>query len=82
MSVAVEGHVRVGFRRTQTTIKVQVPLEERTGASTVDVRVQSEERYTGESSRSRERTCTSPGPHSGTSSAPLSKPRDRLVIDC
>jgi hypothetical protein len=66
MSAAVEGHVRVGFRRAQTTTKVQVPLEERTGASKLDVRVQTEERYTGESSRSRERTCTSPGLHSGT----------------
>jgi hypothetical protein len=42
MSVAVERHVGVGFCRAQTTIKVQVPLEERTGASTVDVQVQSE----------------------------------------
>jgi hypothetical protein len=42
MSIAVERHVRVGFRCVQTTIKVQVPLEERTGASTVDVQVQSE----------------------------------------
>ena len=42
MSVAVERHDRVGFRSAQTTIKVQVPLEERTGASTVDVQVQSE----------------------------------------
>ena len=42
MSVAVEWHVRVGFCRAQTTIKVQVPLEERAGASKVDVQVQSE----------------------------------------
>jgi hypothetical protein len=42
MSVAVERRVGVGFRRAQTTIKVQVPLEERTGASTVDVLVRSE----------------------------------------
>ena len=42
MSVAVEGHVRVGFRRAQTTIKVQVPLEEWSVASKVDVQVQSE----------------------------------------
>ena len=42
MPIAVEGNVRVGFRRAQTTIKVQVPLEERTGATTVDVQVQSE----------------------------------------
>jgi hypothetical protein len=42
MSVAVEGHVRVGFRRAQTTIKVQVPLEERKGASEVVVQVQRE----------------------------------------
>ena len=43
MSVAVEWHVRVGFRRAQTTIKVQVPLEERSRvASKVDVQVQSE----------------------------------------
>jgi hypothetical protein len=42
MSVAAELHVGVGFRRAQTTIKVQVPLEERTGASTVDVQLQSE----------------------------------------
>ena len=41
MSVAVERHVRVGFRRAQTTIKVQVPLEERTGAPKVDVQVHS-----------------------------------------
>jgi hypothetical protein len=41
MSVAVERHFRVGFRHPQTTIKVQVPLEERTGAATVDVQVQS-----------------------------------------
>jgi hypothetical protein len=61
MSVAVERHVRVGFRRSQTTIKVQVPLEARTRASTVDVQVQTEEHYTGESSRSRERTCILPG---------------------
>jgi hypothetical protein len=42
MSVAFERHVRGGFRCAQTTIKVQVPLEERTGVSTVDVQVQSE----------------------------------------
>ena len=42
MSVAVERHDWVGFRRAQTTIKVQVPLEERSGASKVDVQVQSE----------------------------------------
>jgi hypothetical protein len=42
MSVEVEVHVRVGFRRAQTTFKVQVPLEERSGASKVDVQVQSE----------------------------------------
>ena len=42
MSIAVERHAWVGFRRAQTTIKVQVPLEERSGASKVDVQVQSE----------------------------------------
>jgi hypothetical protein len=42
MSVAFEGHVGGGLRRAQTTTKVQVPLEERTRASTVDVQVQSE----------------------------------------
>jgi hypothetical protein len=42
MSVEVEMHVRTGFRRAQTTFKVQVPLEERSGASKVDVQVQSE----------------------------------------
>jgi hypothetical protein len=42
MSVAVERHVWVGFCYAHPTIKVQVPLEERTGASTVDVQVQSE----------------------------------------
>ena len=42
MSIAVEWHVRIGFRRAQTTIKVQVPLEERQGASKVDVQVQIE----------------------------------------
>jgi hypothetical protein len=42
MSVAVEGHVRVGFRRAQTTIEVQVPLEERKGAPAVDVQVPNE----------------------------------------
>jgi hypothetical protein len=41
MSVEVEGHVRVGFRCAQTTIKVQVPLEERSGSSQVDVHMQS-----------------------------------------
>jgi hypothetical protein len=66
MSVAVERHVRVGFRRAQTTIKVPMPLEERSHSSMVDVQVQTEERYTGESSRSRERTCISPGLQSGT----------------
>ena len=40
MSVEGELHVRVGFRRAQTTFKVQVPLEERSGASKVDVQVQ------------------------------------------
>jgi hypothetical protein len=40
--VALERHDRVGFRRAQTTIEVQVPLEERSGASKVDVQVQSE----------------------------------------
>jgi len=40
VSVAVEGHVRVGFCRAQTAIEVQVPLEERSGASKVDVQVQ------------------------------------------
>jgi hypothetical protein len=42
MSVAGEVHFRVGFRRAQTTFKVQVPLEEWSGASKVDVQVQSE----------------------------------------
>jgi hypothetical protein len=42
MSVAVEGLVGVGFRRAQTTFKVSVPLEERSGAIKVDVHVQSE----------------------------------------
>ena len=42
MSVAVERNARTGFRRAQTTIKVQVPLEERTCAPKVDVHVQSE----------------------------------------
>ena len=42
MSVAGEVHVRVGFRSVQTTFKVQVPLEERSGASKVDVQVQSQ----------------------------------------
>jgi hypothetical protein len=42
MSVAVEVDVGVGFRRAQTTLKVQVPLEERSGATKVDVQVQSE----------------------------------------
>jgi hypothetical protein len=42
MSIAVESHARVGFRRAQTTFKVQVSLEERSGASKVDVRVQNE----------------------------------------
>ena len=41
MPVAVEWHVRIGLRRAQTTIKVQVPMEERQGASKVDVQVQS-----------------------------------------
>ncbi len=42
MSVAVEWHVRAGFCRAQTTIEVQVPLEERSGVAKVDVQVQSE----------------------------------------
>jgi hypothetical protein len=42
MSVAFEGHVGVGFCGAQTTIKVQVPLEERKGASGLDVQVQRE----------------------------------------
>jgi hypothetical protein len=42
MSVEVEQHARVGFRRAQTTFKVQVPLEERSVASKVDVQVQIE----------------------------------------
>ena len=42
MSVEVEVHVRARFRHAQTTFKVQVPLEERSGASKVDVQVQSE----------------------------------------
>lgn len=42
MSVAVEVDVGVRFRRAQATLKVQVPLEERSGATKVDVQVQSE----------------------------------------
>jgi hypothetical protein len=40
VSVTIEGHVRVGFCRASTTLEVQVPLEERSGASKVDVLVQ------------------------------------------
>jgi hypothetical protein len=40
VSVAIEGNVRVGFYGSKTTIEVQVPLEERSGASKMDVLVQ------------------------------------------
>ena len=42
MSFAFEVHVWFGFRRAQTTLQVQVPLEEQLGASKVDVQVQSQ----------------------------------------
>jgi hypothetical protein len=42
MSVAIKVHVGVGFCRAQTTLTVQVPLEEWARASKVDVRVQTE----------------------------------------
>lgn len=42
MSLALEGHVGAGLRRAQTTIKMQVPMEEQSSASKVDVQLQSE----------------------------------------
>jgi hypothetical protein len=42
MSVAIEEYAWVGFRRAQTTIKMQVPMEEQSSASKVDVQLQSE----------------------------------------